>query len=730
MMIRVPTPLRGARRIKFDRFGIACLGLAVAAMLPPAVRGEALSPRHVAKLQAATSTVISPDGGHIAFFKAVPRDPYAAPAENKPEFDDGPPWTELHVIRVSDGVVMPFVTGENSLSGLDWTPSGDGISFLTKRGKDKQTSLYVIPLAGGEARRRLAHETDISEYSWSPDGKRVAFLATEKEPKEKKSLSEKGFKAEVYEEDFRFTRAYVAELDSEATPKKLGLEGNVSELRFAPDGKRLALALAATPLIDDHYMFRKAHVVDAESGKVLIRIETPGKLGQIAWSPDGRHLAMIAGEDLNDPAEGRLMVASAEDGKFRELLPGYEAHVSSIAWQDDETVMFIADSGCETVFGKVGLEDGERKIIVPSGGPIFSGLSLSKDGQQGSFVGNTAKHPGEVYFMRHGDEAPRRMTGSNPWLEEMEFAAQEVVRYKARDGLEIEGVLIRPLQPVAAGVPAGRRDEQGKRYPLIVYVHGGPEAAEQNGWLTTYSRPGQVAAARGFAVFYPNYRGSTGRGVKFSKLDQADYGGAEFDDLVDGVKHLVEMGLVDEKRVGVTGGSYGGYAAAWCATALTEHFAASVMFVGISDHTAKVGTTDIPNEMHLVHSLRWPWEGHWDWFRERSPIYHAKKARTPILILHGKDDTRVHPSQSMELYRYLKTIGECPVRLVLYPGEGHGNRKAAARLDYHLRMMQWMEHYLQGEGGEPPAFEIDYDLPKKKDDKKANDEAEKEDAME
>jgi dipeptidyl aminopeptidase/acylaminoacyl peptidase len=112
-------------------------------------------------------------------------------------------------------------------------------------------------------------------------------------------------------------------------------------------------------------------------------------------------------------------------------------------------------------------------------------------------------------------------------------------------------------------------------------------------------------------VFYPNYRGSTGRCVAFSKLGQADCGGAEFDDLVDAVRHLVDMGLVDEDRVGITGGSYGGFTAAWGATALTEHFAAAVMFVGISDQISKAGTTDVPQQMYLVHSRRWPWE-HWD----------------------------------------------------------------------------------------------------------------------
>jgi dipeptidyl aminopeptidase/acylaminoacyl peptidase len=197
--------------------------------------------------------------------------------------------------------------------------------------------------------------------------------------------------------------------------------------------------------------------------------------------------------------------------------------------------------------------------------------------------------------------------------------------------------------------------------------------------------------------------------VAYSKLDQADYARGEFNDLVDGVDYLVSIGLVDEEKVGVTGGSYGGFASAWCATALTEHFAASVMFVGISDQISKFGTTDIPNEMFMVHARRYPWD-YWDWFLESSPVYYTPQARTPILILHGKNDTRVHPSQSMELYRYLKTLGNVPVRLVFYPGEGHGNRKAGARYDYSMRLMRWMNHYLKGPGGDPPPPELEYPM--------------------
>jgi dipeptidyl aminopeptidase/acylaminoacyl peptidase len=164
---------------------------------------------------------------------------------------------------------------------------------------------------------------------------------------------------------------------------------------------------------------------------------------------------------------------------------------------------------------------------------------------------------------------------------------------------------------------------------------------------------------------------------------------------------------VDKAKVGITGGSYGGYATAWGSTYYTDRFAAGVMFVGISNNVSVVGTTDIPHEMHLVHHRKWLWED-WDYFLKGSPLRYVEKARTPLLILHGKDDPRVHPGQSLELYRHLKVLDKAPVRLVLYPGEGHGNRRAASRLDYHLRLLQWMEHFLKGPGGEPPPYELDY----------------------
>jgi dipeptidyl aminopeptidase/acylaminoacyl peptidase len=312
-------------------------------------------------------------------------------------------------------------------------------------------------------------------------------------------------------------------------------------------------------------------------------------------------------------------VAPAGGGPLRDVLPGYQGHIADVAWRDAGSLVVLGDEGTGTVLGGVGRDGTPRETLV-NGDTIWTSLSLAANARTIALVGQTPGHPGEAFLAELG-ETPRRRSDSNPWLAKLELAPQEVVRYKARDGLELEGILVRPLSVA-----------RGARAPLVVDVHGGPESHVRNGWVTGYAAPGQVLAARGIAVFLPNYRGSTGRGVAFSELGQGDPAGKEFDDLVDAVDHLVAAGLADRSKVGVTGGSYGGYATAWCSTRYSERFAVGVMFVGISDTISKTGTTDIPEEEYLVHARRRPWDD-WRGLLERSPIYHVQGARTPLLIL-------------------------------------------------------------------------------------------------
>lgn len=662
--------------------------LAVVALCAPVpTAAEGLSPADVALLETVEGLAVSPDGSLVAYLRHVPRHPLKE--------ENGTAWRQLHVVN-GDGESRAFVAGQERLSRIGWTPDGSLITFLAKRGDDEHRGLWGIPVGGGEAHRLLSHDGDIGEYSFSPDGSQVAFLAQDQEPEELEEEREQGFDQILFEEDWLDTKVWIAPLSEDGgEPRRLDLPGTASELHWAPTGDRLAVTLQPTPGVDDEYTRRKVKIVSA-IGEVLTGVDNPGKLGRIAWSPDGQRLAMLSAVDENDSSDGRLALVNAASGAMTYLLPDLEGDFVDFVWKNDQTLLAVVAESVDHAVWQLSV-DGGHSVVIPGGKACWGSIEISGDGSTVALSGDTASHPDELFLL--AENAPRRVTHHNPWLSDRDLAPQEKISYEARDGRTIEGILIRPLNA-----------SEGQRFPLIHDVHGGPEAHYCNGWLTSYSRLGQMAAAKGMGVALINYRGSTGRGVAFAKEHQGDPAGKEFDDLVDGIDYLVDRGLVDKERVGITGGSYGGYATAWGATYYSERYAAGVMFVGISNNLSKAFNTDIPNEMLLVHQRRRVWDD-WQFFLERSPIYHAQKGETPLLIAHGDADDRVHPEQSLELYRALKIAGNAPVRHVIYPGEPHGNRNAAARLDYNLRALRWFEHYLAAgdrRDAELPDQRLDY----------------------
>ncbi|MEM8985569.1 MAG: S9 family peptidase [Pseudomonadota bacterium] len=663
-------------------FFTSLLAVGVAAQAASAMGIEDL-----AKIRHVSQIAVSPDGDSIAHTVSIPRDIMAGDK-------DGTVMRHLYVSR-GPGAARLFVGGDLVVGRLAWRPGANAISFVAKRGEDKYPSLYAIPADGGEAVKLYGHLGPIGDYAWAPDGRTVYFIAKENMGDKKKKRAEKGFKAKVYEEDLAYGRVWRVDVDAaEPKAKAITSSGHASSLELSADGKLLAVAIAPTPLVDDSYTSKRVHILNAADGKTKSVIATPGKVGDYAFSPSGAYVAMAAAVDKHDPSAGVLTVAATADGAFQAFHGEAEFHVQDVAWRGEDEILATVHDGVDVnivAFNRAGARLSEITLDAP----IARSIEPMPNGDI-AMVADTPTSPREVYTTSTDGDV-RKWTAHNAWTSGADLADQSVLTYQSRDGLEVEALLM---------TPKGRRPRRG--WPLVVMVHGGPEAHYSNGWITRYSEPGQIFAAKGYAVVYPNYRGSTGRGVAFTKLHQRDYAGGEFNDLVDAVEALAAEGLVDKDKVGITGGSYGGYASAWGATALTEHFAASVMFVGISNQISKFGTTDIPNEMHLVHSREWPWED-WQGMLEVSPIYYAGKSQTPTLILHGEEDTRVHPSQSLELYRSLKLRSAAPVRYVTYPGEGHGNRKAAAQVDYAMRLMRWMDHYLKGPGGEPPAFDLELD---------------------
>jgi dipeptidyl aminopeptidase/acylaminoacyl peptidase len=332
----------------------------------------------------------------------------------------------------------------------------------------------------------------------------------------------------------------------------------------------------------------------------------------------------------------------------------------------------------------VNVNGGQRQMILNAKdtGVIFGNPSFTKGCKEFAFTGSSPEIPGDLYFWKKGKPV-KRMTDLNAWIADRKLGKQKVIRYNARDGLEIEGLLIHPVDYT-----------EGDKYPLVVIVHGGPESHYSNGWLTRYSTPGQALAGKGYAVFYPNYRSSTGYGVDRALQTFNDPAGKEFDDIADGIEYLIDEGLADSDRVGLGGGSYGGFAAAWFSSYYTKLVKAVCMFVGISDKISMQGTTDIPYEMLYVHFGQ-KLEDRWELALKRSPVYYAHQSKTAVLILGGTADTRVHPSQSLEYYRRLKMNDHPAVRLVRYPGEGHGNRRQPGRIDVLYRILDWYDWYVK-----------------------------------
>jgi len=636
---------------------------------------DVFMPEDVFQIKSCTGVKISPDGNWIAYTVRIQRE-----VQEKA----GRTYNELYLLSTTTGEVRPFICGKVNVSSPKWSPDGSKIAFLTKRGVEAHTQIWIISTNGGEARQVSDSKTNIITFQWHPSENKIGYIAINPKSDREKELAKKGYGFIFYEENVKHRNLYLLNLENNDV-EQLTKDQTVWDFIFSPDGKKIGASISSQNLIDHRYMFRKIYILSLEDKKLNQLTNNPGKLGNYVFSPDGTKLAYAAALTREDHQISQAYVIDITGAEALNLtIPDFRGHVNWISWKDNKTVIYRAGEGVWPTLSIVDVNGGEREKILngKESRIIFGNPDVSKNGDVFAMVGSTPSSAPEVYLWKPG-ESIKRLTNLNPWLEERSLGDQKVINYKARDDLQIEGLLIYPVGY-----------KSGEKYPLIVYVHGGPEYHNYNTWLTRYSTPGQVMSGKGYFVFYPNYRASTGYGVKFAMEGYGDPAGKEFDDIADGIDYLVEEGLVDQDRVGLAGGSYGGYASAWFATYYTKYVRAVCMFVGISDLISKQGTTDIAYEdiyVHMGKSL----EEMWDLSLKRSPIYWVHQSKTAVLIYGGAADTRVHPSQSMELYRRLKVNEHPAVRLVQYPGEGHGNAKQPGQIDVLHRQIQWLDWYVR-----------------------------------
>lgn len=661
----------------------ACIAAAGAGVqAAESVRAGTLTPEMIVMMRSVGEVALSPDGNRVAYVASVPR-----ALDEEP----GKAHQEIWVVDTRGGAARRYTPQRQRAWAPAFSPDGRQLAFLSSRPvagiedpKD-HTDLFVLDLDGGEARPLTQGERSVESFLWSPSGDAVAFVAADPESESEKKDREAGRDWKVEDRDAKPRRLWVQDVAGGAARRVTLDDASVWDFDWSPDASRFVVQVTPTPRVDDSYMNRTLALVPASGGTPAPLVHTEGKLGAVRFSPDGAFVAWLGATDRNDPFAGSVFVVPAAGGAARDLTGETAMAATGLEWYDAETLAVSATRGTRTTLDLVSRRDGAGRTVVDAG-IVFTEAAVSRAGRIAAFAASSPWHPTEVFVTRLDKRAaPRRLTTTNPEVESAQLGTQEVVRWPAADGLEIEGVLVRPL---------GFAD--GLRYPLVVVVHGGPESCFRNGWITGYNTWAQLLARNGFMVLLPNYRASIGRGNAYERADHGDLAGSEFEDVLAGVDWLEARGWVDPARVGIGGGSYGGYFSAWAATAHSPRFAAAVDFAGITNWISMQGTSDIPEENALVH-WNLPFYDNMTLYWERSPLAHVNACRTPLLLMHGEKDARVPIGQATELYTALRLLGR-EVEFVRYPRAGHGLSETAHRLDAATRALEWFERHLKGTG--------------------------------
>lgn len=620
----------------------------------------------------AMDAVISPDGQRAAFVVT--------------EWLNDQPKQRRRIwcADIAGGDAQPFTKGSVSDTSPAWSPDSKYLAFVSK-GSDRtaKPQLYVMEAQGGEARQVCDMPNGVSDVAWSPDGSRLAFLSLEGDaPAEDPLVLRQG--------QGRHRRLWTVRIDND-TPEAVTADGlSIWSYAWSPDGQQFVVYFATGSEETDWYR-GQIGLVAAHGGVVRQISQLTRQAFGLTWSPDGSRIAYVSGE-WSDPDRGGgdVFIHTLADGQVRNLTPGIDWSPAWCRWFPDGRHLLC--SGSDGLASRIAILDEAtgafttlvRDIVI--GDRFWPHLSTTPDLR--SFVTTRSdRHPYDVWYGELlsandvvQDVTWKRLSHLNPLVEEtLVLSKTEHIRYVSVDGWEIDGLVTWP-----------ERREDGKLPPLVVRIHGGPSGIWLDDWDLYLS---QMFAAAGFAVLRPNIRGGMGRGVAFADAVLGDMGGKDFQDVLCGVDYLVERGLVDGERVGITGWSYGGFMTAWAVTQ-THRFKAAVMGAGISDYHSFHAQTNVRDwDMRYLGQPPVNPLTHPEVYRERSPITYAKRVTTPTLIIHGEKDLCVPLNQAYAYYRALTEKG-VPTELAVYPREGHGFTERKHLQDYYQRMLSWFRQYL------------------------------------
>ena len=566
-----------------------------------------------------------------------------------------------------------------SESSPRWSPAGKQLAFLSDR-EDGQQQIYLMSMNGGEGRAITKGKRSVKAFEWSPDGKSIAFLApdvkTEEEEKKEKDKDD----AKVVDKDDKHARLWIVDVATGETRALTKPNWNFDELAWLPAGDRVVVKGTDRPESDEYT--ERIFAVQVADGTMKELVKPRGPFGEMRVAPDGKTISYV-GTREDGPEPHDLMLLPVTAHAARNLTgASLDRPVQDYHWAKDGSVVLVAANGFSNLLVTYSA-DGARQDLSAAPGP--AGAMALTGGGEIAFVSQAATRPQEVWLWDQ-KSAPKQVTHLNDSWKQYTLSEPELYTYKSFDGTEIQAALLKPRVSQSANQEIGAPGKS--KLPLIALIHGGPTGR----WADSIETWGQLLAAHGYAVFYPNIRGSVGYGQKFVEANRGDWGGGDFKDVMAGVEDLVKRGIADPDRLGIGGWSYGGYMAEWAITQ-TNVFKAAVSGAGMSNLISEFGTEDHPAGDEWFYGV--PWEQP-EGFLNSSPFVHLKKAKTPTLVLQGDADTVDPLGQSQELYRGLKRYG-VETELVVYPREPHGFREEKHLVDRLERILGWYEKYLKVE---------------------------------
>ena len=649
-------------------------------------------------LRSVANPLISPDGKHVIF------------SVTNPDWKENNYDSEFWISKNSQEPFQLTRTNKGSSTSAKWSPDSKWIAFLADRGDKNQ--VYIIRTDGGEAQAITKEEEGINNFNWSPDGKKIAILMNEKDSKSQKSKKERYGSFEVDDEEFKLSHLWLIDFSADMFPspaekpcydakdstkscislvKPVRLtNGNftISNFEWSPDGTKIAFTHQPNPLITSS-VHSNISIFDVNSKKVTALVENLSSDFFSNWSPDSK--SILYSTYLNDTTSNfykneKIYSIDLTSKTSKQWIDDFDENINETEWTNEGLYFVASQKTSLKLFLSTNPIAKFKEIQTDFN--FISSPSFSKDGKKIAFLGRNNDNLFEVQIGNLSDLKFTSLTNMNAQISNWQTAQSEVIKWKSKDGTEIEGILHKP-----------KNYNPNKKYPLLVMIHGGPTATD----LPTPTPGGAVYPIlqfleKGALVLRPNYRGSTGYGEAFRSLNVRNLGVGDMWDVMSGVDFLKNKGIIDTTRMGSMGWSQGGYISAFLTTN-TNVFKAISVGAGISNWVTYYVSTDIhPFTRQYLGDT--PWNDK-EIYMKTSPMTNINKASTPTLIQHGELDKRVPISDAYELLQGLQDRN-VPAKLVVYKGFGHGITKPKERLAAMWHNWMWFNKYIWNESEEMP----------------------------